>query len=82
MRNIFLIILSLVALPCFSWDGFDYRNANFIEIVSGDIEEGENVEIFDYSTASYKYVKVVEIYGNEIKVYDYETKKLRIFDMD
>ena len=35
MKKLLLIALCLTALPCFSWDGYDYDRGDFIEIERG-----------------------------------------------
>ena len=56
---------------------------NYIEIERGNlVRVGNDIEIYDYSTGTYKDVEVQSISNGEIEVYDYDTDEYRTFDMD
>jgi pyruvate/2-oxoglutarate/acetoin dehydrogenase E1 component len=81
-----VLVLILPTLAC-AWDGYDYQKGAFVEIDKGNlVREGQDIEIFDYGTGSYKDVEVQSIQsigsGAEVEVYDNETGEYRTFDMD
>lgn len=83
MKKLLLIVLCITTLPCFSWDGYDYDRGDYIEIERGNlVRVGNDIEIYDYSTGTYKDVEVQSISNGEIEVYDYDTDEYRTFDMD
>ena len=83
MKKFLLIALCITTLHCFSWDGYDYDRGNYIEIERGNlVRVGNDIEIYDYSTGTYKDVEVQSISNGEIEVYDYDTDEYRTFDMD
>ena len=58
-EKLLLIVLCITTLPCFSWDGYDYDRGDYIEIERGNlVRVGNDIEIYDYSTGTYKDVEV------------------------
>ena len=82
-RLIFLLLCLLCTSSAFAWDGFDYDTGSFIEIEQGNlVRTGNDIEIYDYGTGSYKDVEVQSVGNGEVEVYDYESGAYRTFDMD
>lgn len=82
-KFVFAFMVLLLGNSAFAWDGFDYDKGAFIEIEKGNlVRVGNDIEIFDYSTGTYKDVEVQSVTNGEIDVYDYETGEYRTFDMD
>lgn len=82
-----LVLLYLMSVIVYAWDGYDYEKGNYIEIDKGNlVRSGRDIEIYDYNDGRYKDVEVqgIERYGNsvEIEVYDYSTGEYRTFEMD
>jgi hypothetical protein len=89
--NVYITLVMLSGLTFASslpaWDGFDYGSGSHVEIDSGNlVRPGNDIEIFDYSSGTYKDVEVQSIngsgYSTEVEVYDYDTGEYRTFDMD
>ena len=83
MKKYLLILLSLVILPCYSWDGYDYESGGYIEVESGNlVRAGNDIEIYDHEAGEYRDVEVQSVSGDELEVYDYTTGEYRTFEMD
>lgn len=85
----FLFLLTLLVLPIsiYAWDGYDYENGANIEIGKGNlVRSGQEIEIYDYSTGTYKDVEVESINGSgsgtEIDVHDSETGEHITLEME
>ena len=81
------LLIVMVALPVFAWDGYDYESGNYIEIDKGNlVRAGRDIEFYDYGTGDYHSGEVLDINrtssGVEVEVYDYETGETRIFEME
>lgn len=84
-----LLIVAIIMLPIsvYSWDGVESETGDTIEIESGNlVREGENIEVYDYSTGEYKDVEVESIqdYGGtvEIEIQDNDTGETTTLEMD
>ena len=87
MKILITLAISLMLLPAFAWDGFDYESGSYVEINEGNlVREGNEIEVYDYSTGEYNDVEVQSITGNgsstEVEVYDYNSGEYRTLDMD
>lgn len=70
-----------------AWSGYDYSTGSYIEIESGNlVRTGNEIEYYDYATASYHYGTVESMSSGggsvELEIYDYQTGEYRYFDMD
>lgn len=85
------MLLSVILLPVTAQaaDGFDYQSGTYIEIEEGNlVEEGEEIEYFDYESREYRYGDVESVQpsdsgsGSEVEVYDPESGEYRTFEME
>lgn len=81
------LLLSVLCVFSYAWDGYDYKSKSFVEIDRGNVvKSGRDIEIYDYKDGGYKDVEVqsVQRYGNtvEVEVYDYSSGKYRTLEMD
>ena len=84
-RILYLSLMVIIVFSQFSyaWDGYDYDRGDYIEIEKGNlVRSGNDIEIYDYSTGTYKDVEVVSVSSDEVEVYDYEADEYRTFDME
>jgi hypothetical protein len=86
MKRICLVML-LLPLSAWSWDGFDYESGSNVEIEKGNlVRPGREIEYFDYGSGQYKSGEVESIRRSgrsvEVEVLDNETGEIRTFDMD
>lgn len=87
MKYKVIVCIFLVPTFVYAWDGYDYESGSYVEIDKGNlVREGQDIEIYDYSTGEYKDVQVDSVtgggYGAEVEVYDYDTGEYRTLDMD
>ncbi|MDH4984316.1 DUF5334 family protein [Aminobacter anthyllidis] len=80
------ILLIATAKVAFAWNGIDVQTGQDIEIATGTtIEEGQNVEIFDYQSDEYREVLVITVRSNghrlEIEVLDKNVKRTRMLEL-
>jgi len=84
-----LFLLLIFPLSAFSWDGIDYDTGNDVDIDDSDmpsISPGAIIKIFDYNDSNYHNVEVMSVVKTldtiKIGVFDKDTNKYRIFEMD
>jgi hypothetical protein len=87
MRVLIIVVIIMFPISVYSWDGVESETGDTIEIESGNlVREGEDIEVYDYSTGGYRDVEVESIqeYGGvvEVEVYDYETGETTTLEMD
>ena len=90
MKKFFaLLLVYCIAIPCFSWSGFDYDRGNYVDIGKGNlVRRGREIEVFDYQDGQYKTYEVENIRNRasgihtELEVYDAENDEYRTFEMD
>lgn len=89
MKKITLIILTLLLTNqnAFAWSGYDFENKIDIEIESGNlVREGLTFQFYDSQTDEYHNAKVLfleeGIGGQNLQIFDFETKKTRTFIME
>ena len=88
MRNLFLLtILSLIAFPCFAWDGVDTETGGGVTIEKGNlVRTGRDIEVYDQDTGDYKTMDVQDINdtasGVEVEVYDTESGEYKTLEME
>lgn len=81
------VLFLMVAISCFAWGGYDLKTGECVEIGKGNlVRRGRDIEIYDCKDGKYKIVNVKSIskVGDsvEIEVYDYESNKIRILEME
>lgn len=86
MRVFLMTALVIFSAEAFSWSGIDKRSGTKIEIDSGNRpEKGVTIEVHDYQDGTYHDVEIKSIITKnkvlELRVYDLNTDKERIFDM-
>lgn len=86
-KLVVLLILLLISLPIYAWDGTDTDTGCDIEIEDGNlVRSGNEIEIYDRNDGEYHNVEVESIDKNadsvELTVYDSETDEHRTFEME
>ncbi len=76
-----IIFFGLMPLFCFAWEGFDYDSGHYIDTSS---ERGKDIKFYDYSDGKYHRGEVLSsgLSGYKLEIFDYETGKVRNFDME
>ncbi len=83
MKVVTIIVLLLMSLPAYGWDGYDWERGDYIEIEDGAyVRPGEEVEIYHYETGEYHYETVESVSSDEVETYDYNTNEYKSYDMD
>ncbi len=80
-------LLVMLAVPAFTWDGINTVTGGSVEIGKGNlVRSGEEVELYDYGTGTYRYVTVEEVNGSgntvQIEAYDYESGEYLYLEME
>ena len=80
-------LLVMLALPAFSWDDVNTVTGDSVEIGKGNlVRSGEEVELYDYGTGTYRYVTIEDIYGGgntvEIEAYDNDSGEYLYLEME
>lgn len=83
----FAFALSLGATAALGWDGTNAETGDCVEIERGNlVRSGEEIEVYDCATGSYRYLEVEDIdgsgYGVEIEAYDLETGEYIYLEME
>ena len=81
------LLLSIVATAALSWEGTNSDTGDCVEIGEGNlVRAGEEIEVYDCSSGSYRYLEVEDIdgsgYGVEIEAYDPETGEYIYLEME
>lgn len=81
------LLLSVLCVFSYAWDGYDYQSKSFVEIDEGNlVRRGKDIEIYDYKDGRYKDVEVQSVQRSgstiEVEVYDYSSGKYRTLEMD
>jgi len=76
-----------IPFTALGWDGVDSESGYDIEIEGGNlVRPGEDIEVYDYGSGSYKDVEVQSINRSgssvEVEVYDSESGEYRTFEME
>lgn len=87
MKKLITLVFMLFPTFAYAWDGYDYEKGAHIEIQSGNlVRQGQDIEVYDYSSGEYKDVEVQSVTGNgsgaDVEVYDYNTGEYRTLEMD
>lgn len=82
-----IFTLLLTNQNSFAWSGYDFENKIDIDIESGNlVREGLTFQFYDSKTDNYHNAKVLfleeGIGGQNLQVFDYETKQTRTFIME
>ncbi len=82
-----IAVFAFLSSPANAWDGYDWESGSYVEIDKGNlVREGRDIEIYDYGTGEYRDVTVEDMRstgsGVEVEVYDNESGKSRVLDMD
>lgn len=86
-RVVFCLACLLCMQTALAWDGQDADTGENMEIESGNlVREGNDIEIYDYGSESYREVTVEDITDNgssiDIEVYDHQSNRYRTFEME
>lgn len=81
------VIFACIASSVLGWDGTSSETGDCVEIGEGNlVRAGEEIEVYDCESGSYRYVEVEDIdddgYGVELEVYDQETGEYIYLEMD
>ncbi|MDA9817939.1 DUF5334 family protein [Flavobacteriaceae bacterium] len=89
MNKIFITIFIFVAFVqnSFAWNGYDWKTGQVIEIGKGNlVRDGSMIEFYDWNDNEFHNARVIYIddssQGGELKVFDIDMEKDRIFDME
>lgn len=89
MKNALAVVMAfaLSSLPAMAWDGTNADTGDAVEIGKGNlVRVGEEIEVFDYGTGTYRNVTVEDVTGGgstvEVEVYDYETGEYLLLEME
>ena len=83
-RILFILLMLLLVSPiCFSWDGYDYEDGEYVEIGEGNlVRSGTEIEVYHYGSGEYRYEEVESVSSDTVETYDYETGEYNSYDMD
>ena len=86
MKKVIVLVLLLMCIPVYAWEGYDYEANSAVSIGKGNlVRRGSEIEVFDYGAGEYKNYEVEYInrVGNIVKVevYDYENDTYRTLEM-
>lgn len=76
-----IILILLLPLSCFAWEGFDYGSCHYIDIYK---RKGKDIQFYDYSDGELHRGEIINLKhgGYKLGVFDYETGKIRLFEME
>lgn len=83
----FLLVLAgiLLSSNVQAWEGYD-ANGHYIEVEAESFEEGDDIDIYDHDSSTYRQVRIDRMYdqGNyvEIEAYDYNSDTYVTFDFE
>lgn len=89
MKRKFAIVISLAlfSLPAMAWDETNMDTGDAVEIGKGNlVRVGEEIEVYDHGTGTYRYVTVEDITGGGstvyVEVYDNDTGEYLLLEME
>ena len=89
MVSLIMILLLLIPLSSYSWDGFDYDTGDNIEIDDSDISSvkpGAVIQIYDHQDQNHHIVEIMSVVNtlNEtnVEVFDQDTDEYRTLEME
>ncbi|MCQ9208905.1 MAG: DUF5334 domain-containing protein [Omnitrophica bacterium] len=76
-----ILIILLLPLTCFAWEGFDYESGHYITIHK---RKGKQIRFYDYTDGKEHRGEILGSGDGDYKlgIFDYETGKIRLFDME
>ncbi|WP_338923670.1 DUF5334 family protein (plasmid) [Pseudomonas silesiensis] len=87
MKFMAAAVMMLISTGAFAWDGYNYGSSSYVEIGAGNlVRPGQDIEVYDYGTGSYKDVEVQSIKSNgsgaDVEVYDSNTGEYQTYEME
>lgn len=84
LQLLYFFLLSVCGSPLlFSWSGYDYEKAEYIEIDKGNyVRKDEDIEVYHLGDGTYHLEEVQDFHGDELETYDYHTGEFHYYEMD
>jgi pyruvate/2-oxoglutarate/acetoin dehydrogenase E1 component len=87
MKILATAAMMLISTGVFAWDGYNSDSSSYVEIGAGNlVRPGQDIEVYDYGTGSYKEVEVQSMNGSgsgtEVEVYDSGSGEYQTYEME